>query len=213
MIRKPIPIPEPERIGAYLTNHGWTGEFPLPSDGCMFTFRDLSDDGNPITVFVPGSSSVIFYPLRVNDVVVTVAVIEERSEEAVWNDILAGTGKTTHVNKLLERPQTGVCIRIAGNTEIPSLLALRAKGYRVWLEYAKVNDPRNPWYPYMPDYQAENEMAYFSATSPVELLGLVAMWETRGDDWKFKKTEPNILNELMASAKSFDSDGSELSGE
>ena len=48
----------------------------------------------------------------------------------------------------------GVCIRIAGNTEIPALLALRAKGYRVWLEYAKVNDPKNPWHPYMPDYQA-----------------------------------------------------------
>ena len=109
----------------------------------------------------------------------------------------------------MEESRKGVCIRIAGNTEIPALLALRAKGYRVWLEYMKVEDPKNPWHPYTPDYQAEKDGAYFSATTPVELLGLVAMWETRGDDWKFKRGEPDILNELMESAKTFDGDGNE----
>jgi len=113
----------------------------------------------------------------------------------------------------MDEPQRGVCIRIAGNTEIPALLALRAKGFRVWLEYSKVNAPDNPWHPYMPDYQAEKGEAYFSATSAVELLGLVAMWESRGDDWRFKRGEPDILDELMLSAKSFDSDGNELSGD
>jgi hypothetical protein len=101
-------------------------------------------------------------------------------------------------------------MRIAGNTYGPALLALRAKGYRVWLEYMEVNDPRNPWYPHMPDYQAEKEGAYFSATSPVELLGLVAMWEVRGDDWQSHPGEPRILDELMESAKTFDGDGNEL---
>ena len=103
-----------------------------------------------------------------------------------------------------------LCIRIAGNTENPALLALRAKGYRVWLEYTKVDDPKSPWQPYMPDYQAEKEGTYFSATTPVELLGLAARWETRGDDWKFKRGEPNVLDELMESAKTFDSEGNEL---
>ncbi len=110
----------------------------------------------------------------------------------------------------MKEQRKGVCIRIAGNTEVPALLALRAKGYRVWLEYMKVDDPSSPWHPYMPDYQAEKEGAYFSATSPVELLGLVTVWETRGDDWKFKRGEPNILGELMESAKTFDSEGNEL---
>ena len=86
-----------------------------------------------------------------------------------------------------------LCIRIAGNTENPALLALRAKGYRVWLEYTKVDDPKSPWQPYMPDYQAEKEGTYFSATTPVELLGLAAMWETRGDDWKPLMFLPDLL--------------------
>lgn len=107
----------------------------------------------------------------------------------------------------------GVCIRIAGNTENPALLALRAKGYRVWLEYTRYDDPKNPLYPYQPDYQAEKDGAYFSATTAVELLGLVAIWEARGDDWRSKQTEPDILDELMDSAKTFDSEGNEIPDE
>jgi hypothetical protein len=92
MIRQPLP--EPEQIRNYLSKHGWTGENSPPPDVEIFTFSELSDDGEPITVFVPGSSSVIFYSLRVKDVVVTVAGIEERSEEAVLADMLTGTGET-----------------------------------------------------------------------------------------------------------------------
>lgn len=113
----------------------------------------------------------------------------------------------------MDKPQRRVWIRIAGNTEIPALLTLRAKGFRVWLEYDKVDDPANPWHPYMPNYQAEKDGAYFSATTAVELLGLVAMWEVRGDDWRFKSDEPDILDELLESAKTFDSNGTELLGE
>ena len=113
----------------------------------------------------------------------------------------------------MEESRKRICIRIAGNTEIPALLTLCAKGYRVWLEYIQVVDPNSPWHPYMPDYQAEKEEAYFSATTPVELLGLVAMWETRGDNWRFMPGEPNILDELMESAKTFDLNGNELPDE
>jgi hypothetical protein len=113
----------------------------------------------------------------------------------------------------MDEPRKGACIRIAGNTWIPALLALRAKGYRVWLEYHEVDDPASPWHPYMPDYQAQSEFGYFSATTAVELLGLVAMWEARGDDWKWKADEPDILGELTNAAKTFDSDGNELADE
>ena len=47
----------------------------------------------------------------------------------------------------MDERRKGVCIRIAGNTEIPALLALRAQGYRVWLEYLKIDDPTSPWHP------------------------------------------------------------------
>ena len=122
---------------------------------------------------------------------------------------LATTRGDTGMHELPPR----VCIRIAGNTWVPALLALRAKGYRLKLEYSKVDDPNDPYHPYMPDYQAEKNGAYFSATTSVELLGLVAMWETRGDDWRFKIGETDVADELMDAAKTFDGEGNELPDE
>ncbi len=113
----------------------------------------------------------------------------------------------------MEKPPRRVTIRIAGNTAAPALIALRAKGYRIWLEYMRIEDPTNPYHPYMTNYQAEKDGAYFSATAAEELLGLVAMYEVRGDDWRWKQGEPDILDELMESAKTFDSDGNELPDE
>ena len=124
-----------------------------------------------------------------------------------WSETqLATTRRETGMNELPPR----VCIVFAGNTGIPALLALRAKGYRLWLKYTKDDDPNSPYHPYMPKYQAEKDGAYFSATTSVELLGLVAMWEVRGDDWRFKKGETDVADELMDSAKTFDSEGNEL---
>jgi hypothetical protein len=113
----------------------------------------------------------------------------------------------------MTEPRKGVCIRIAGNTQIPALLALRAKGYRVWLDYLKFDDPKDPWHPCQPDYQAETEGAYFSATSAVELLGLVAMWEVRGDNWRLKPGEGDIDDELQSNARTYDDNGNEVKDE
>ena len=101
-------------------------------------------------------------------------------------------------------------IRIAGNTNLPALLALKAKGYKLKLEYTKTDDKNDLWYPYLPDWQAEKGGCVFSATTPVELLGLVAMWETRGDDWQTCKEEANLYDELISSAKIFDFEGNEV---
>ena len=65
----------------------------------------------------------------------------------------------------MNEPQQRISIRVAGNTLNPALLALRAKGYRLWLEFTQVNDPQDPWHPRMPDIQAEKDGAYFSAVS------------------------------------------------
>ena len=77
--------------------------------------------------------------------------------------------KTQEDGVMHESPRR-VSIGIAGNTWFPALLALRAKGYRLWLEWGEVDDPKNPYHPYMPNYQAEKGGAYFSATTSVELL-------------------------------------------
>jgi hypothetical protein len=106
-----------------------------------------------------------------------------------------------------------VSIRIAGNTEIPCLLAIEAKGFRVWLDYLKWANPIDPRNGYQPDYQAEHDGAYFSATSAEALLGLIAMWEFRGDDWRLKKGEGAIHDRIHDAARTYDSDGNLLPDE
>jgi hypothetical protein len=56
----------------------------------MFTYKELADDGQPITLLVPRSvESTPRYPLRVKDVVVTAAGMEDRPEAEVLAEMLA----------------------------------------------------------------------------------------------------------------------------
>lgn len=90
-------------------------------------------------------------------------------------------------------PNRILSIRIAGNTQNPALNTLREKGYRLWIE---PDDPSEDE-PEFIDWNAEKGGRYFSATGPVELLGLVAIQEYRGDDWQQKIDEPDIGSELI----------------
>ena len=113
----------------------------------------------------------------------------------------------------MEEERKGVSIRISGNTELPCLHALRAKGYRLQLDYIRLDGPECPQPRYQLDYQAERDGARFCATTPAELLGLVAMWEVRGDDWQPRPGEGAIDDELHSASRTFDSDGNVLSSD
>jgi hypothetical protein len=64
----------------------------------------------------------------------------------------------------------------AGNVRVPAYLTLLAKGYGVRCE--KQNGiAADTWY-------AENETVRLVAEDPLVLLGLAAMFEARGSDWK-----------------------------
>ena len=65
----------------------------------------------------------------------------------------------------------------AANTLIPAFLALQTKGYRVWWERGDNAPDDETWY-------AEGPLGRFVADDSVGLLGLVAMRELRGLDWK-----------------------------
>ena len=99
-------------------------------------------------------------------------------------------------------PEPRLSIRIAGNTLIPTLQALRAKGYTLSVWYNQDGDDA-----LTPEYDAEKEGRAFSATSPEELLGLVAMWEVRGDDWHLKDGEYELYDHLIKAAPVYDCDG------
>ena len=77
-------------------------------------------------------------------------------------------------------------IRIAGNTMNVCLLVLRDKGYELSCWQKKPDEPHQ--------WDAEKDGRAFSADSPEALLGLVAMWESRGDDWHMKSDEAMLLD-------------------
>ena len=81
----------------------------------------------------------------------------------------------------------------AMNTHNPALVTLRAKGYELWLEVAEDEaDPSHTWW-------ARQSRREFAAASPLGLLGLVALWEHRGDDWR-RSDDPDLYEELMSAA-------------
>ena len=94
-------------------------------------------------------------------------------------------------------------IRIAGNTLIPCLQAIVAKGYAV-THYFLGSRPGD-WE--RPQWDAEKGGRRFSATSVEELLGLIAMWEVRGDDWRLRPGEADLYDRLVEAAPMYDPEG------
>ncbi|OWK44544.1 hypothetical protein [Fimbriiglobus ruber] len=102
----------------------------------------------------------------------------------------------------MKEPERGVNIRIAGNTENPSLLVLRAKGYNLTLWFSKSASGE-----YHQNFDAEKDGCHFSATTAVELLGLVAMWEVRSDEWQTRPPEPYVCDILYENSLTYDPEG------
>ena len=73
-----------------------------------------------------------------------------------------------------------------------AIITLRRKGYRVWWEASER--------PNADDWWAKKERREFVARSPLALLGLVALWEGRGDEWQKKPDEPDLLRQLKREA-------------
>lgn len=87
-----------------------------------------------------------------------------------------------------------VKIASAGNTDNPALLAIHSKGYRLSL-YSYDSLPEEEAHKY--DIIAEKDGNKFIAENGPTLLGLIAMWEIRGNDWQTREDEYLILkNEL-----------------
>lgn len=79
----------------------------------------------------------------------------------------------------------------AMNTYDPALLVLQEKGYRL---HSELGDPDSEW----ADWIATKDDRQFIATDPLALLGLVAIWEQRGDAWQKKPDEAQVYDKLVA---------------
>jgi len=82
-------------------------------------------------------------------------------------------------------------LRISGNTFNPALSVLKAKGYRLVVDSPETEDGLNDW-------QAEKNGDRYSATNPVELLGLVVIGEQFGEGWQNAIFTPDILGEILS---------------
>ena len=71
----------------------------------------------------------------------------------------------------MDEPQWRLCVGIAGNTSIPCLQAIVAKGYAVRHHF--LGTKPGEWD--HPRWDAEKDRRSFSATSPEELLDLITM--------------------------------------
>jgi hypothetical protein len=78
-------------------------------------------------------------------------------------------------------------IRVAGNTIIPCLQVIAAKGYQISHYHSGTDADMAFW-------DAKKDGRAFSADSAESLLGLIAMWEHRGDDWHIKSGEEALLD-------------------
>ena len=78
----------------------------------------------------------------------------------------------------------------AMNTYNGALLTLKARQYNVWLEPGDTEEDSGYWH-------AQRDEAEFIAFDPLRLLGLVALWEQRGNHWERKPNEGDIYDELL----------------
>lgn len=104
---------------------------------------------------------------------------------------------------MVNEAEWSLSIRIAGNTMIPCLQAIVAKGYKVTHYF--LGDKPGDWDE--PQWDVEKDGRRFSATGVEELLGLIAMWEIRGDDWQLRAGETALYDQLVEAAPLYDSEG------
>lgn len=97
-----------------------------------------------------------------------------------------------------------VKIGISGNTAAPCYFVIKSKGYDINITSAV--------HPDAPDdrvfqFDAIKGDLFFSASSPEELLGLIHMWEIRGNDWRLRPEEKGIYISEKMNSPMYDVDG------
>jgi hypothetical protein len=76
-----------EGVRSYLTQHGWTRQ-PYPRPEVQVFAGPLTDDGEPILLLVPATEALVDYRVAIEELISTLAVLEDRYAVDVLNDIL-----------------------------------------------------------------------------------------------------------------------------
>lgn len=81
----------------------------------------------------------------------------------------------------------------AGNTSKPCLLVILQKGYTI-----KIYRTEDPGYTF---FEAVKDNHGFSAVGFTEILGLITLWENRGDDWRLSEEEYAQVEKAFSEAE------------
>lgn len=101
------------------------------------------------------------------------------------------------------------CIRSAGNTGTKCLMTIRQKGYKIRIYYIEKDEQQAD---YISFFEAKKNGHYFSAINAEELLGLIAMWEVRGDNWReVTEEEMQFCESLQEDAEIINEHGEDVS--
>ncbi|MEL6189958.1 MAG: hypothetical protein AAFU79_35485, partial [Myxococcota bacterium] len=112
---------------------------------------------------------------------------------------------------VLDEDELKLNIGIAGNTGPRALFVLVEKGYAVEKAYVRETNTETGQHDYHSSFTASRDGRLFSARSEEALLGLVALWEYRGDDWRAtSKANWEFWEQLENAAKVFDPEGNLL---
>jgi len=103
-----------------------------------------------------------------------------------------------------------VKIGISANTAAPCLRIIQSKGFVVSVSTHLLSD--DVWSA-VHDYSAEKEGLFFNASNLEELLGLIVMWEHRGDSWHAKHDEVEAYHKLQDDSPLYDKDGNVIEQE
>lgn len=87
----------------------------------------------------------------------------------------------------------------APNTHNPALIALREKGYVLGIYPPDEPDHGEGPRTEIGHWFARSGDREFVAGDPLALLGLAALWEHRGDNWR-RVGDPDIDDEIVAAA-------------
>ena len=95
----------------------------------------------------------------------------------------------------MKRQQVRLKLADAMNTYSPALQVISGRGYQITFSPAEHGEG---------DWEASAGDRVFCATDPLRLLGLIALWESRGDNWGRRQDEGNLYRELIDQSRAGD---------
>jgi hypothetical protein len=82
-----LPLVRVAGVRSYLLSRGWRPQ-PYPKPELLVFEGPADDDGRPIVQVLPSSEQMRDFPLRVEELIASLSILEDRPAPAILSDIL-----------------------------------------------------------------------------------------------------------------------------